>query len=44
MTEEDKKRQAEVLAAIAKLPQGTTIEQWNAHRLTVVVPEKQRLH
>jgi hypothetical protein len=29
MTDEDKKRQAAVLAEIAALPPGTTIEDWN---------------
>jgi hypothetical protein len=40
---DDEKKQAEVLAAIAKLAQGTTIDQWNAQRFNVVVPQKQRL-
>jgi hypothetical protein len=44
MDDEDKKRQAEVLAIIRKLPKGTTIEEWNAQRFNIVVPEKQRLH
>jgi hypothetical protein len=41
---DDEKKQAAVLAQIAKLPKGTTIEEWNAQRFNVVVPEKQRLH
>jgi len=44
VTEEDKKKQVEVLAAIAKLPEGIAIERWNASRFNVVIPQKQTRH
>jgi hypothetical protein len=44
MDEDDRKKQAAVLAAIAKLPAGTTIEVWNRQRLNIVIPEKQKVH
>ena len=42
MTEADKKKQAAVLAEIAKLPEGTTIEEWNRLRFgaNIVTPQK----
>jgi hypothetical protein len=44
MTEEDRKRQQAVLAEIAALPPGTSIEDWNKRRFNIVIPEKQKLH
>jgi hypothetical protein len=44
MDDEDRRKQAEVLAAIARLPEGTTIEEWNARRLIIISPEKQWMH
>jgi hypothetical protein len=44
MDEEDRKKQAAVLAAIAKLPKDITIEDWNRQRLSVIVPEKPKVH
>ena len=44
MTEDDRKKQAEVLAAIAKLPKDATIEDYNRQRLNIITPEKQKLH
>jgi hypothetical protein len=46
MTDEDRKKQAAVLAEIAALPPGTSIEEWNERRFTaiIIIPEKQKLH
>jgi hypothetical protein len=44
MSEEDRKKQAAVLAAIAKLSKDATIDDFNRQRLSVIVPEKQKLH
>jgi hypothetical protein len=46
MTDEDRKKQAAVLAAIAKLPHGITIEEWNERRFaaTIIIPKKTTLH
>jgi hypothetical protein len=44
MTEEDKRKQAAVLAAIAKLPKDITIEDWNRQRFNIVIPEKRTLN
>jgi hypothetical protein len=45
MTEEDCKKQAAVLAAIADQLPWTTIAEWNAQRFTadVLAPEQQKL-
>lgn len=40
----DDKKQAAVLAAIAKLPKDATIEDFNRLRLNIVIPEKQKLN
>jgi hypothetical protein len=43
--DEEKKRQAEVLALIERLPKEATIEDFNRVRLNIVfVPSKERLH
>jgi hypothetical protein len=39
MTADDRKKQEAVLAAIAKLPKDTTIEDWNRQRLFIVIPK-----
>jgi hypothetical protein len=44
VTDDDKAKQAAVLAAIAKLPAGTTIEEWNQQRLNIIIPKKQTRH
>jgi hypothetical protein len=46
VTDEDKKRQAEVLAMIAKLPKDATIADFNRLRLmsSIIIPEKQKVH
>jgi hypothetical protein len=35
---------AAVLAAIAKLPKDATFEDFNRQRLTIIIPEKQKLN
>jgi hypothetical protein len=46
VTDDDRKKQAAVLASIAKLPEGTTIEEWNRQRFgaNIIVPDKQKLN
>jgi hypothetical protein len=44
MTDEDRKKQAAVLAAIAKLPKDATIEDFNRQRFSVVIPDKPKVH
>jgi hypothetical protein len=45
VTDEEKKRQAEVLALIAKMPKDATIEDFNRVRMNIVfVPPKERMH
>jgi hypothetical protein len=44
MTDEDRKKLAAVLAAIAKLPKDATFEDFNRQRLTIIIPEKQKLN
>jgi hypothetical protein len=44
MDDDDRKKQAAVLAAIAKLPKDISIEEWNRQRFNIVIPEKQKLH
>jgi hypothetical protein len=44
VTDGDKKKQAAVLAAIAKLPKDATIEDFNRQRLNIIIPEKQKLN
>jgi hypothetical protein len=46
MTDQDKKKQAAVLAEIARLPEGTTIEEWERRCLVanIIIPDKQQLH
>jgi hypothetical protein len=44
MDDEDRKKQAAVLAVIAKLPKDATIEDFNRQRLSIIIPEKQKLH
>jgi hypothetical protein len=44
MTDEDRKQQAAVLAAIAKLAKDATIDDFNRQRLSIIVPEKQKLN
>jgi hypothetical protein len=42
MTDDDRKKQAAVLAAIARLPAGATIEDYNRLRFSsnIIIPEK----
>jgi hypothetical protein len=44
MTDEDRRKQAEVLAFIASLPKDATIADFNRLRLNIVIPEKRKLH
>jgi hypothetical protein len=44
VTEADKKKQAATLADLAKLPEGTTIEEWTRQCLmaNIIIPDKQK--
>jgi hypothetical protein len=42
MTDDDRKKQAAVLAEIKRLPKDISIEEWNRQRLNIVIPEKQK--
>jgi hypothetical protein len=44
MTEDDRKKQAAVLAEIATMPAGMTIEDFNRLRFSanIIIPEKQK--
>jgi hypothetical protein len=44
MTDEDRKKQAQVLAMIAKLPKDATIEDFNRQRLNIIIPDKPKVH
>jgi hypothetical protein len=46
MDDEDLKKQAAVLAAIAKLPKDVTIEDFNRLRLSssIIIPERPKVH
>jgi len=46
MDDEDRKKQAAVLAQIAELPEGTTIEEYNRLRVMahIILPDKSTLH
>jgi hypothetical protein len=46
MTDEDRKKQAAVLAEIAKLPKDATIEDYNRLRLSanIVIPQQKKPH
>jgi hypothetical protein len=44
VTDEDRKKQAAVLAAIAKLPKDATIEDFNRQRFNIVIPAKPKVH
>jgi hypothetical protein len=44
VTDDEKQKQAAVLAAIAKLPKDISIEDWNRQRLNIVIPDKTTIH
>jgi hypothetical protein len=44
MTDEDRKKQAAVLALIAALPKDATIEDFNRQRFNIVILDKPKVH